>query len=127
MKADLIAPCGMNCVLCKGYLREENKCPGCRYLDTRKSGYCRKCIIRNCEQLKKNNWKFCSDKCEKYPCIRLKALDKRYKTKYNMSMINNLDSIQKNGIRKFLQSQKKTWQKDGEIFCVHDKKYYKVN
>ncbi len=26
----LIAPCGMNCGTCLGYLREKNKCVGCR-------------------------------------------------------------------------------------------------
>lgn len=29
-KISLIAPCGMNCSICMAYLREKNKCPGCR-------------------------------------------------------------------------------------------------
>ena len=33
MKSELIAPCGMNCGICYGYLREKNKCPGCRKRD----------------------------------------------------------------------------------------------
>ena len=30
IKTRLIAPCGMNCAVCLGYLREKNKCPGCQ-------------------------------------------------------------------------------------------------
>jgi hypothetical protein len=127
MKTGLIAPCGMNCNLCKAYLRDKNKCPGCRSggnknkLDTRVN-----CIIKNCDQLKKNNWKYCSDKCEKFPCTRLKNLDKRYRNKYDMSMIENLESIKKLGIRKFIEKEKKRWIKGNKIYCVHNKQYYQI-
>ena len=30
MEKELIAPCGMNCGICKYYYREKDKCPGCR-------------------------------------------------------------------------------------------------
>jgi len=121
MKNNLIAPCGMNCGICLGYLREKNKCPGCRDMDKNKPGYCRKCIIQNCEILNKNKWKFCSDKCEKYPCKRLKNLDKRYKIKYGMSMIENLENIKKLGIRQFVRNEKARWKckKCGSTICVH--------
>ena len=109
MKKDDIAPCGMNCGICKGYLREKRKCPGCRMMDKNKPEYCRKCIILHCEILKKNKMKFCSNKCEKYPCTRLKNLDKRYRNKYHMSMLENLDFIKKQGIDKFLEKEKKKW------------------
>ena len=33
----LIAPCGMNCRLCWGYVREKNSCPGCLRIDTHES------------------------------------------------------------------------------------------
>ncbi|MFC1697249.1 DUF3795 domain-containing protein [Nanoarchaeota archaeon] len=124
MKQKLIAPCGMNCNLCKAYLREKNKCPGCRNITNPKSDYFKKCTIKNCEIIKKNNWKYCSIKCEKFPCTRLKNLDKRYKTKYCMSMIGNLKNINNSGIRKFIKNEEKRWIKNKKIFCVHDKKYY---
>jgi hypothetical protein len=65
--------------------------------------------------------KFCSDKCEKYPCRRLKDLDKRYRTKYKMSMLENLEYIKKLGVGKFLESQKKKWtcKKCKSLLCVH--------
>lgn len=127
MKTKLIAPCGMNCNLCVAYLREKNKCPGCKLITKHNSRYCRKCIIKNCDIIKKNKWEFCSIKCEKFPCQRLKNLDKRYKTKYSMSMIDNLKFIEKHGIREFLEKQKKKYIKKNKVFCVHNRKCYKPN
>lgn len=64
---------------------------------------------------------FCSNKCETFPCARLKNLDKRYRTKYGMSMLENLENIIKFGINKFVKSEQKRWKclKCGELFCVH--------
>jgi hypothetical protein len=126
MEIKLIAPCGMNCNLCSAYLRDKQKCPSCRGEDVGKNKYCINCIIKNCEHLEKNNWKYCTEKCEKYPCKRLNSLDKRYRTKYNMSMIENLEYIEKHGIRKFLKNEKNRWIRGDEVFCVHQKKYYRV-
>ncbi len=126
MKSKLIAPCGMNCSICVAYLREKNKCPGCNLQGKPSSDYFRKCSIKNCSVIKEKNWKFCSPKCDSYPCGRLKTLDKRYKTKYGMSMRENLENIKKKGIRKFIESEKKRWMKGNKIFCVHNKKYYEM-
>ena len=52
MKLNLIAPCGMNCGICLGYLRTKNRCNGCRVNADEYSNYCRKCIIKNCDVLK---------------------------------------------------------------------------
>lgn len=90
----LIAPCGMNCGICLAYLRTKNRCEGCWGENEHKPKHCVKCVIKNCELLAKTDSKFCYD-CEKYPCTRLKQLDKRYRTNYSMSMIENLDSIKK--------------------------------
>jgi uncharacterized protein DUF3795 len=121
MKTTLIAPCGMNCGICIGYLRAKNKCPGCRSQSKNIQGACRKCLIINCKILKEKNMKFCSNKCEKFPCRRLKDLDKRYKAKYGMSMLENLENIKQFGIREFIKNEKKRWQckKCGNTLCVH--------
>ncbi len=116
----LIAPCGMNCGICLGYLREKNHCNGCREWSRNKSEYCRKCIIIKCELLSKTDSKFCYD-CEKYPCRRLKQLDLRYRTKYNMSMIENLEFIRESGLERFMHKEKERWvcPSCGSILCVH--------
>ncbi len=59
IKSSLIAPCGMNCGICMAYLRVKNKCPGCRGTDINKSVAVVKCKIKNCNELKKNNLKYC--------------------------------------------------------------------
>ena len=123
MKTKLIAPCGMNCNLCMAYLRDKNRCDGCRSDDATKPVSCARCIIKNCEKLKISGDKYCG-KCDTFPCKRLKALDKRYRTKYGMSMLDNLDNINTNGIRRFVADEKKRWEKGDKIFCVHRKTYY---
>ncbi len=52
--------------------------------------------------------KFCF-KCDDFPCTNLAHLDKRYRTKYQMSMIENLENIEKHGIRKFIENEKLRW------------------
>ncbi len=120
----LIAPCGMNCRLCLGHVREKNTCPGCRKIgeqDSKKSEYRNRCRIRNCEQLANGKIKYCSETCGKFPCARLKQLDKRYRTNYGMSMIDNLKTINEFGLRHFIQNETKKWfcPECGEMLCVH--------
>jgi hypothetical protein len=120
IKASLIAPCGMNCTLCHAYLRDKNTCVGCRAVDTDKAAYCRKCIIKNCEHIAASESKLCYE-CNKFPCTRLKQLDKRYRTKYHMSMIENLEYIQQFGIDAFVEKEEKRWtcENCGSLICVH--------
>jgi hypothetical protein len=120
----LIAPCGMNCRLCWGFIRGQNRCPGCRILegrDSKKSAYRRTCQIRNCEQFAKSTATFCADGCGRFPCARLKQLDKRYRTKYGMSMIDNLKQINELGARHFAGNESVKWAcpECGELLCVH--------
>jgi hypothetical protein len=126
MKISLIAPCGMNCGICMAYLRGKKKCPGCRGSNETKSFSCANCKIKNCNELNKNNLKFCF-KCKKFPCERIKHLDKRYRTKYNMSMIENLENIKKIGVREFIKNEKIRWacSKCGGTICVHRGYCYK--
>jgi hypothetical protein len=120
MKAELIAPCGMNCRLCMAYQREKKQCKGCSGDNASKSISCLKCSISNCPTIKDNASGFCYE-CEKYPCRRLKQLDLRYKTKYHMSMIENLDAIKRRGMDRFLQQEEIRWtcSECGCIVSVH--------
>jgi hypothetical protein len=95
--ADLVAPCGMNCGTCSSYLA------GIR--DVKKLGvrmpYCRGCRPRSksctflkkiCRLLNEGTVTFCYE-CPEFPCERLVALDKRYRERYHMSMLENLACI----------------------------------
>lgn len=120
MNIQLIAPCGMNCGICLANLRDKNICYGCWNEDENKLNYCTKCVIRNCELLQKTDSKFCYE-CSKFPCTRLKQLDKRYRLKYKMSMIENLLYIKELGLENFEKKEAIRWKCDtcGGMICVH--------
>jgi len=126
MEEKMIAPCGMNCSLCAAYLFKEN--------DYNKKGfnrkYCPGCIPRgkncvhmgdSCKLLREGLLRFCFE-CAGFPCSRLKNLDKRYRTKYHMSMIANLRVIKNQGIDEFLEKEEVKWRCGdcGGIICCHN-------
>ncbi|MBN2026825.1 MAG: DUF3795 domain-containing protein [Actinobacteria bacterium] len=119
-KSSLIAPCGMNCAICVAFLRQRNRCPGCRGPDEGKPPSCRDCRIKNCATFEDGKARSCFA-CEAFPCDRLKRLDKRYRTKYGMSMIENLERIKADGIRRFLVGEEARWTcpSCGGTICVH--------
>ncbi len=120
MPTKLIAPCGMNCRLCRAFIRDKNICPGCRGDDRLKHEYCVTCKIKTCEEAKRGNFKYCFA-CSQYPCKRLRHMDKRYRSRYGMSVIGNLNEIQELGIRRFVRNQKEKWicPECGHLLCVH--------
>jgi len=119
-KKVLIAPCGMNCGSCLAYLREKKRCPGCRIFSADKAVSVKRCIIQKCTYLEKTNSKFCYE-CEKFPCKRMKQLDKRYRIKYRTGLIENLLMIKENGVVHFLdfESKTRTCLNCGSTLCVH--------
>ncbi len=116
----LVAQCGMNCAVCIAYLRKNNKCPGCRAPNEKKPKTRVTCKIKTCEFFKNPEAKFCYQ-CPNFPCANLKHLDKRYRTKYHMSEIENLENIKKMGLAKFLSDEKARWTCPacGGTICVH--------
>ena len=125
MREELLAPCGMNCGVCSNYLAMEN--------DLKKKGmgktYCAGCRIqgrncyytKQCDPLGKGLVRFCYE-CGDFPCRRLKTLDKRYRTFYHMSMIENLEFVKKNGIEMFLEKEAEKWHcpECGGVICCHN-------
>ena len=117
---DLIAPCGMDCGLCRGHLRAKNRCPGCNGDDAAKPRYCATCKIKTCSTIASGAVSFCVE-CDRFPCARLRQLDKRYRTKYGMSMTENLLRIQEIGVEAFVAEEKLRWAcpQCGSLLCVH--------
>lgn len=122
MNALNIAPCGMNCALCIGHIREKNRCYGCRSKDGYVTGSCSKCVIVHCDKLAKTRSGFCYE-CPIYPCYRMKQLDKRYRTRYGMSMFENLANIKEYGMEAFLAREEERWAcpECGTTLSVHRK------
>src|SRR5512145_1677984 len=84
--ASLIAPCGMNCGVCYVHLKKKNPCQGCRGQVASKPEHCRKCALKDCAQTKGID--FCSD-CLSFPCAILKRMDKSYRLRYQVSLIES--------------------------------------
>ena len=116
----LIAPCGMDCGLCRAHLRTKNRCPGCNGDDARKPPHCVSCRIRLCPGIASSASGFCHD-CVQFPCARLRQLDGRYRAKYGMSMIANLESIRAIGLEAFVAVERERWSCPGcgGVICVH--------
>ena len=121
IRTALIAPCGMNCRLCSAYTRDKKPCPGCRGDNSIKPKTRVTCRIKNCEKIRQGKIWFCFS-CDAFPCDRLNHLDERYRTKYGMSMIDNLMHIKKFGVRHFIRNEKKRWtcSECGQLICVHE-------
>lgn len=126
MNEDLVAPCGMNCAICSGFLAHRHDvrshgiripyCTGCRPRD-------KKCAFlkKTCHLLLSGEIRYCYQ-CSDFPCRRLEQLDKRYRTLYRMSMIENLHCIRENGIASFLARELEKWQcpQCGGTICCHN-------
>lgn len=126
MEENLIAPCGMNCGVCVNYMAmkhdlkrkgfERSYCPGC--LPRGKN-----CTFmgERCGLLGKGLVRFCYQ-CPDFPCRRLKALDKRYRTKYHLSMLANLVFMKEQGMESFLKKEEATWRcpECGGTICCHN-------
>lgn len=126
MESELIAPCGMNCGICSGYLAHKNDvkskgirmpyCIGCRPRD-------KQCAFlkKRCTLLIEGRVQYCYE-CEDFPCDSLQRLDKRYESNFRMSMLKNLEYIRENGIEKFLKKEEEKWKcpECGALICCHN-------
>ncbi len=122
MEKELIAPCGMNCRICVAYFgytlngkKRKHSCRGCR-VDNKKCAF----IKKHCEKIYQGVIEFCFQ-CRDFPCIHLKKIDSRYREKYQMSLIKNLEFIRDFGMDRFLEEQQERYQcaDCGELKCVH--------
>lgn len=116
----MVAPCGVNCLVCYVHLKKKKPCPGCMSKDvTDKPQRCCNCQIKACSDSRGISHCFmCSD----FPCKRIQSLDKSYKTRYNTSIVENGNSILNDGFEVFLANEKLRWScsKCGGVVSVHD-------
>ena len=128
--AKLVACCGNNCGTCVAFFgytmsgkKRKHSCDGC----WSRGGLCA-FIKKKCKKLAKNQVQYCFE-CSDFPCINLKTLDKGYKEKYGISVVDNLKFIIANGMDEFLKSEQEKWKCPtcGGVICVHTKKCYTCN
>jgi hypothetical protein len=123
IKSDMIAPCGLDCAICRKALQEENPCMGCCGPDEGKTDFClNHCKIRRCERLRELGSDFC-DVCPLYPCEDVLEKETRYTAAYPLfeSPMGNLAYIRKHGMDAFIRKERAEWtcvDCDG-VICVH--------
>ena len=130
MNKELVAPCGINCAVCSGYLAYSKGIPKRRGAITHCIG-CRprnkQCayLKGNCDLISKGEIQYCFE-CNGFPCQRLLRLDRRYQTNYNYSPVDNLRQIASKGVETFLNEERKRHRcgKCGGTVCIHNGKCY---
>lgn len=116
----MVAPCGMNCAVCYAHLRKKKTCPGCRGQEESQPAYCRRCRIREC--VLSRGLDFCFE-CSSFPCPPVKQMDKRYRQRYHVSLIENGIRLKTGGADHFVGEEKQKWTCThcGGAICLHDR------
>ena len=111
------APCGMNCNICSGILRDDPVCGGCSAKGPKPS-YCITCMIKACAASTTDGT--CAT-CAKIPCARLRRLDRRYRSRYGMSMLENLAYATEHGMDSWSEREHERWScvSCGSILSAH--------
>ena len=81
-KAEMIAPCGLDCNICAQALIEHDTCQGCNGPDDHKPEFCaRRCGIILCRKRRENGYQYC-DECPDYPCADVMEKENWYTSQY---------------------------------------------
>ena len=114
----MLAPCGLNCMLCYRHLGKK-PCPGCRARLSEPDEYQRKCIMRSCVQ---ERGLFSCAECADRPCKRMKVFGKRYREGYGVDLAADAVKVRAVGEEVFLREQIAVYTCDvcGHLINMHD-------
>lgn len=114
----MLAPCGLNCMLCYRHLGK-NPCPGCRARLDEPDTYQRKCVMRAC--VLERGYATCAD-CAERPCKRMRTFQKRYKDGYGVDLASDAQTLRREGAEALLrrQIQAYTCANCGYLIDLHD-------
>jgi hypothetical protein len=128
-KPELVAPCGMNCGICKLYLAFSRGLPK----EKGKVSHCNGCLIRakncyikrGCKKLRTKQVKYCYE-CAEMPCKNLEHLERRYQERYTTSLVGNLKEVKEKGMEQFLQNQENSFKCSNcrDVVSVHNRECY---
>lgn len=119
MEGQLLAPCGMNCLFCYKHCASPKPCRGCWANEGDKPSHCRSCAIRDCAAAQ--GLSNCAA-CGQFPCSRVKSLDRGYRRKYQVSLVER-------GRERLRLGDSAQWELDcrrfacpacGEVLSLHD-------
>ena len=117
--ATMLAPCGMDCWVCYAHLKKKKPCLGCRGQDDSKPEHCRKCKIKVCAL--GQGIDFCFS-CLTFPCAIIRRLDKSYRQRYQVSLIDNSVRLKTVGAERYLSEEREKWMcaDCGGVVSLHD-------
>lgn len=119
INASMLAPCGMNCMVCYRHCFHKKPCAGCLETSQGKPAHCRSCKLKDCAAARGLT---CCWDCGAYPCKEVKRLDKSYRTRYGASLIENGLFVKEHGVSEFMRRQKAafTCPACGGVVSLHD-------
>jgi hypothetical protein len=115
----LLAPCGIDCLVCYVHLRDNKPCSGCLVDDRGKTTRCRNCAIKSCAI--ERGITFCHE-CGEFPCTRIRNLDRSYRKRYAVSLVANSTALRDGGLDAYLMSERTRWACTvcGGVVSLHD-------
>lgn len=117
---NLLAPCGIACILCHRYCEDDEPCQGCR--DGKgKSKHCQSCLIMKCAGEK--GYSFCIE-CEEFPCQEIVDFNDMYIRRFGHEFLPNAFLMKNEGKEALVERLKQRWScpECGDIICIHDNK-----
>jgi hypothetical protein len=115
----MLAPCGINCMVCYKHCHSKKICLGCLNHDHGKSTRCQNCCIKACAISKGHTYCY---ECSAFPCKQIKNLDKSYIKRYQVSLVENGHMAKALGVEAFMAFDRERWTcpNCGGIISLHD-------
>lgn len=118
----MLAPCGMDCAVCYkhvGIRKYAKPRAGCLQGDIGKPEHCRTCKIISCAHEKGHTR--CLE-CMDFPCKLIKNMEKSYRQRYGVSLVENSLTAREKGVAAFLEQDRARWTCTacGGAFSLHD-------
>lgn len=117
---NLLAPCGIACILCHRYCESDNPCQGCRE-GKGQSKHCQSCDILKCSQDK--GYQYCYE-CDDFPCEKASGFNDYYIQRFGHEFLPNAILMKKEGKAALEKDLAEKWAcpQCGDIICIHDNK-----
>lgn len=115
----LLAPCGMNCLVCYRRCAHKKPCAGCLDGDVNKPEHCRRCALRACAGRRGHTHCFA---CAEFPCAPIRRLDGNYRRRYGVSLIENGKFASARGISALMERDRAAYRCPvcGGVISLHD-------
>lgn len=117
IERSMLAPCGMNCMVCYKHCASPKPCAGCRANSVGKPAHCQNCRILECAATKSVT--FCAE-CSAFPCKLLRGLERSYR-RCHISLIAN-GVAARDEAAAFLEAERLRWTcpECGGVVSLHD-------